>query len=235
MSGLTDKAGGATTASEVRPNSLGGQERILQAHQAWEESMLRQLDELRATVSTLQPEALAARSGGLFQYDQLILTYWGRQVSIQWPDLQARYLQGEACPVFDMTLLLFYLRSADGAPLAERWISFRELPGGAFYHLAYKGYSGDQVARFFADRPAAFHEAARKLDGVHLPGLAEFAYAFLPLPRLRLAAILWPGDEEFPTRGQVLFDAAASHYMTIDGLAILGAGLARRLERAAKP
>jgi hypothetical protein len=51
------------------------------------------------------------------------------------------------------------------------------------------------------------------------------------LPRIQLAAILWPGDEEFPARASVLFDGAASHYMTIDGLALLGAGLARRLEK----
>ena len=235
MSGLIDKAGSAKGVSEGGFDIQSSQSRILQAHQAWEESMLRQLDELKASVIALQPQALAYRCGGIFQDGQLVLTYWGRQVAIGWPDLQARFLTGEACPVFDTTLLLFYLRSADGEPLGDRWISFRELPGGAFYHQAYQGYSGDQMARYFVDRQAAFHEAARALDGVHLQSLAEFAYAFLPLPRIRLAAILWPGDEEFPTRGQVLFDAAASHYMTTDGLAILGAGLARRLERVVKP
>jgi len=51
----------------------------------------------------------------------------------------------------------------------------------------------------------------------------------LPLPRIRLASILYPGDDEFPARASVLFDAAASHYMTTDGLALLGAGLVGRL------
>ena len=59
-----------------------------------------------------------------------------------------------------------------------------------------------------------------------LPGVA---YAFQPLPRIRLASILYLGDEEFPARAMVLFDAAASHYMTTDGLALLGAGLVGRL------
>ncbi|OGN89309.1 MAG: hypothetical protein A2Y88_04885 [Chloroflexi bacterium RBG_13_48_10] len=58
------------------------------------------------------------------------------------------------------------------------------------------------------------------------------AYAFLPLPRIRLASILYPGDDEFPARASVLFDAASSHYMTTDGLALLGAGLVGRLIKA---
>jgi hypothetical protein len=74
--------------------------------------------------------------------------------------------------------------------------------------------------------------AAQSLGGIHLTGLPGVAYAFLPLPRIRLASILYPGDEEFPARASVLFDAAASHYMTTDGLALLGSGLVGRLIRA---
>ena len=65
--------------------------------------------------------------------------------------------------------------------------------------------------------------------------MAEHAYGFQPLPRIRLAAVLWPGDEDFPTRASVLFDAASNHYMTIDGLALLGSGLASRLAKASAP
>ena len=80
--------------------------------------------------------------------------------------------------------------------------------------------------------PDLFHEAARALNGWRLPALAEFAYAFQPLPRVRLAAVLWPGDEDFPAKGSILFDGASSHYMTTDGLALLGSGLAGRLIKA---
>lgn len=66
-----------------------------------------------------------------------------------------------------------------------------------------------------------------------MPALAPFAYAFQPLPCIRLAAVMWPGDEELSARASVLFDASASHYMPTDGLALLGAGLARRLIRTA--
>jgi hypothetical protein len=131
-------------------------------------------------------------------------------------------------------MLLYYLREADGTPMGDRWIGYRELPGGSFYSQAFQGYSGDRLARTFGDHQEAYARACNVLDGIALTGLPGMAYAFNPLPHIRLAAILYPGDEEFATRASVLFDAAASHYMTTDGLALLGSGLVGRLIAAEK-
>jgi hypothetical protein len=86
----------------------------------------------------------------------------------------------------------------------------------------------------YGEKSEAFRQAAHSLQGQSLTSLPGIAFAFLPLPRIRLAAILYPGDEEFSARGSILFDAAACHYMTTDGLALLGAGLAGRLIKAGK-
>ena len=226
MAGLTDEAGGA---------SAGVGEVVERAHQAWQESMLRQLDVLRAEVQAYHPERLTERCGGTLVEGEIRLTYWGQAVGISWPGLKARkLLDGTECSVFDAGMLLYYLRAADGAEFADRWIGYRELPGGSFYSQAFQGYSGDLLARAYGERPEAYAPAARTLDGLQLTGLPGVAFAFLPLPRIRLAAILYPGDEEFPARASVLFDAAASHYMTTDGLALLGAGLVGRLIQAGK-
>jgi hypothetical protein len=194
--------------------------------------MTRQLEALRGEVRVLDPAMLAIRCGGFFQDGELRLKYWGEEVVIAWPELEARYKEsGKTCSVFDMGMLLYYLRQADGTPMADAWVSYRELPGGGFYHQAFQGYSGNQIALAYGEDLQAFDRAARALGGWRLSGLSAHAYAFEALPRIRLAAILWPGDEEFPARAYVLFDGAAGHYMTIDGLAVLGAGLARRLEK----
>jgi len=208
-------------------------ERIQESAQSrWEASMTRQLDELRQALQVESPAVLAQRCGGQAAQNSIRLSYWNSLVEISWPELTAANPDtGRACSLFDTMLLIYYLRNADGAPLAERWVGFRELPGGSFYHQAFQGYSGDRLARIFAPQPQAFHQAAQALHGVHLTGLSEFAYAFQPLPRLRLAALFWPGDDEFPSRGTILFDASSLHYMVLDGLAILGARLAGKLEK----
>ena len=221
MAGLTDQASGA---------KVTGGEAIERAHQAWQESMLTQLDVLRTEIRITQPGRLAANCGASLVEQQLQLSYWGNEVAISLPELKAYHLvDGTDCSVYDEGMLLYYLRQADGTPMAERWIGFRELPAGSFYSQAFQGYSGDRLARAYGEKPEAFADAARIVGGDRLTGLPGVAFAFLPLPCIRLAAILYPGDEEFAARASVLFDASASHYMTTDGLALLGSGLVGRL------
>ena len=212
----------------TRPN-------LQDARKNWEESMLRQVEELRRQVSSLPIRYVAERCGSSFHEQNLCLRYWGQEIEITWPTLEARRVQdGQVCSVHDQAMLMYYLHTADGAPMADRWAAFRELPGGTFYHQAFQGYSGDLLARHFGSSPEAFIQAARALGGDPLTGISEHAYAFLPFPRIRLAAVLWPGDEEFPARGSILFDAHACHYTTIDGCALLGSRLANRLINTSK-
>jgi len=221
MAGLTDQAGGDHPFSA----------QIKDARASWQESMLRRLDELRQAVLAHDPIQLAARCGASFNESQLSFAYWGAHVHITWPALTAESDQGHALSTFDHAMLLYYLSQADGTPQADRWIAFRELPDGAFYHQAFTGYSGNQLAAAFGSRPDDFTTAAQAMHGIRLTAFAEHAFAFQALPRIRLAAALYPGDEDFPAKAAVLFDAAASHYMVTDGLALLGAGLARRLQK----
>jgi len=223
MPGLTDQAGGALPDVGTA---------VEQAHQAWQESMLRQIEALRSEAQALKQHILADSSGGTYQNERLQLNYWEKPVTLSWPGLSARYEpDGPEVSVFDTAMLLYYLVTADGAVLADRWIGFRELPDGAFYANAFQGYSGNRLARTFGERPQDYAAAAQALGGMVLPGLPGLAYAFQPLPRIRLATILYPGDEEFPARGSVLFDAAASHYLPTDGLALLGSGIVSRLAK----
>ena len=225
MSGLTDRAGG-------EPPEMGAA--VERAHQAWQESMLRQIETLRQDAQSRAPQLLADRCGGSYRNAQLQLSYWGKLVSLSWPDLKAGYEpDGVPVSVFDTAMMLYYLATADGVPMADRWIGYRELPDGAFYANAFQGYSGDRLARIFGERQQAYGSAAQALEGMHLPGLPGLAYAFQPLPRIRLATVLYPGDEEFSARGIVLFDAAACHYMPTDGLALLGSGIVSRLAKKA--
>ncbi len=207
------------------------------AHLAWEENMLEQVKKLRASIFEQNPLEIARRCGGDFNAGWLQLTYWGKRVSMAWPGWQPT----ADLPLHDQAMLLYYLSTADGEPMADRWVSYRELPGGAFYHQAFQGYSGDLLARHFAGEsageanpgPAGFSSACQKTGGWPLSGISQYAFAFDALPRIRLAAVLWPGDEDFPTKAGILFDAASTHYLPIDGLALLGSSLARRILRAA--
>ncbi len=130
----------------------------------------------------------------------------------------------------EQAFLLYYLSTADGAPLTGKWISFSELQDGRFYIQAFQGYTGQELARAFEDDRFAFEQAAQALGGVPHP-LGDAAYIFQALPNAPLLAVYWQGDEDFPASCQILFDAAANHYLPTDAYAILGSFLTRMLIR----
>jgi hypothetical protein len=226
MSGLTDKAGG---------NDFQGEETIAEAQKAWQESMARQMGRLREDLRSRNAGNIAALSGAELRENKIYLTYWRRPAYVDWESFDAFWMEdNQALGVFDAAMLLYYLHDADGTPMADDWISYRQLPGGAFYHLAYQRYSGDIIARVFGDDPEAYIQACRAFGGDPLTAISDYAFAFQPLPRIRLATVLWPGDEDFHTKAAILFDASGGHYLTTDGLGLLAGGLASRIVKLHK-
>jgi hypothetical protein len=224
LAGLIEKSAGTKSDSD-KP--------ISSTYSAWEESMERRLAEL---VEQLQPVSVADlvdRTGGTLYEGQLLFSYWGRAIAIRWPELEViEQESGEPCSTFDRAMALYYLSTADGSPLSGKWIGFRELPDGGFYNQAFQGYSGNRLAKHFSDDEQLFTTACQINAGEAVDELGAHAFSFQPFPRINLAAVLWPGDEQMATKASILFDSSAAHYMPTDGLAILGSGLTSRLINA---
>jgi len=140
---------------------------------------------------------------------------------------------GAAAPSLTQSLLLTYLYTADGTPPLDRWIGFRELPNGLFYAQAFQGYTGDELVRDLKGDVAAFKRASEKLHGAALAS-GDAGYVFRVLPRLKLAVIMWSGDDEFPAQAQVLLQESAPHYLMAEGLAIVGSLLIGQLVKASQ-
>jgi hypothetical protein len=141
-------------------------------------------------------------------------------------------------PTITQSLILTYLYMSDGTPPIDRWQGFRELPNGLFYAQAFQGYTGDELIRHLNGEVAAFNRASEKLQGAALAlgalAIGDAGFAFPVLPRLKLAVVVWSGDDEFPAQAQVLFQETAPHYLITDGLAIVGSLLIGQIVKAAK-
>jgi hypothetical protein len=167
--------------------------------------------------------------GGEFE-----LSFFGAIHLVHWPGGRvARAGDGQEADIATRILLLHYLLAADGTPLADKWISFRELPGGLGYDAAFQGRANLRLARAFGRDGAAFEAAARTLGGERL-SFGDASFLFRALPRLWLAAVLHLADEEFSAHANVLFDASAAYYLPTEDLAVLGGLLAGRLIKAAR-
>jgi hypothetical protein len=138
---------------------------------------------------------------------------------------------GKECDPGTQALLAYHLRTTDGSTEEGRWISFSELPDGAFYFRAFQGYTGDLLARAFGGDLEALARAAEKLGG-RRGAEGDLAFSFRALPRVPLHIVCWRGDEEFPPGAKFLFDSSAGRHLPTDVCAILGGTLTRRLIRA---
>ena len=94
-----------------------------------------------------------------------------------------------------------------------------------FYAQAFRGYAEDRLVRELGGDQETFRRGAESAGGTAVEELGDAAYRFQVLPHINLVVVFWQGDDEFPSKASVLFEDTACHYMSTDGLAILGSHL----------
>jgi hypothetical protein len=209
---------------------------MLSTEKKWLDYSLPVMEEMRKELATTDPVVLAARTGTQFSksedgHGHFLLEYLGQSYHISYPDFEARDVEaGQECAPGLRFLFLHYFHKADGTRLADRWIAYRELPDGMFYFHAFQGYTATPLVKAFANDLSSFRQAASLAGGEALSH-GDAGFLFRPLPRVPMAVVYWQGDDEFPPNASVLFDASAGHYLSTDGLAVLGRELCRCLIR----
>ena len=200
------------------------------------EQLAGRVDELRSTLRVQDPGLVAVRSGSSYLTlgpgrGELHLPVWGKVCILCWPELKGYNEKDDRLPDFQLAMLLYYLLTADGAPLTGKWVSFADLPDGRMYNAAFQGYSGDEVVKAFGLDLDGFKSACSKAGGESVD-VGSASFVFQALPKVPLMLTYWLGDEDFPSSCKVLFDSSAAHYLPIDGCAILGSTLTGRVIRA---
>lgn len=128
----------------------------------------------------------------------------------------------------DLTLVLQYLVGASGLPPRGQWLSFLELPEGGHHYRPFQAEALDPLARRFDGRGEEFLKAGRLLGGEEAK-MADAALVIPVFPKLPVAVLLWHGDEEFPARAGILYDAVAPSHLSTASLYVLGCELVRKM------
>ncbi|MGA3094565.1 MAG: DUF3786 domain-containing protein, partial [Dehalococcoidales bacterium] len=126
--------------------------------------------------------------------------------------------------------ILHYLNTADGRPLTDKLITFKELPEGVVYYPTYVKRTIKPLLDKFADRPKSLLAAAASLGGVKA-NTGDFSFRLNALPRVPLTVTLWLGDEELPPAGNILFDNSITGYLPTEDITVLCEILAWKLVR----
>jgi hypothetical protein len=129
-------------------------------------------------------------------------------------------------------MVLFYLLNAKNIPLARTWISEKDLTGGEAFFRGPHALSVDLIEKKYGDNPDGFIEAGRLLGGTPVR-FGDKSIAIDVFPRIPIIYILWIGDEEFPPRAGVLFDASIESHFTLDMIWIMVNEVSSRLAEPA--
>lgn len=196
---------------------------------------LRRAAELRSELALVSSEFLAERTGALFSLTEsgsaeFNLRLYGLNIVGRYPGFVFYSETGAELSEFEQLLLLYYFITADGADLTEKWVSFADLPGGRMYDRAFQGYSGDELVTTFGLDLKSFIAACEAAKGIPC-AVADASYRFEVLPRVSLQIVYWLGDEDFPSSCKILFDSCVTHYLPIDGCAIIGSTIVSRIKR----
>src|SRR3990172_8768550 len=191
------------------------------------------MHELRTTLQFRDPGLVAARSGVshlTFGPDrgEFYIPFFGKAITLTWLNLTGYSDADDELPPIIQALLLYYLLTADGTALTGKWVSFADLPDGRMYNAAFQGYSGDEIVKAFGFDLPAFRSACLKIGGQPVE-IGSASFVMQALPNLPLLVTYWLGDEDFPSACKILFDSSATHYLPIDGCAIAGSMLAKKL------
>jgi hypothetical protein len=177
---------------------------------------LRQADPVRIAYLSGARYVPDEANTGIFE-----VRFWGRDYGVSYPEGAVRELGNGEEPGFAVQLLLLhYLTTADGRPLADQWVAFRELPDALAYDSAFQGRTSLPLIQKFGYDREGFEAAARTLGGEPL-SFGDASYMFQLLPCVRMAIVLHLGDDEFPPAVTVLFDAATGHYLPTEDVAVL--------------
>jgi hypothetical protein len=197
------------------------------------------LEKAQLAFPSLRPHEAAVRAAVAYHtvdslQGRFEIPFLGTQYYVYWPEGTVyRATDQKQADIATQILLLHYLLTADGTPVAARWIAFRNLPGGLGYDAAFQNRASRRLSHAFGSDRVSFEAAARALGGERL-SFGDASFLFRVLPRVWLSVVVYVADDEFPANANVLFDAVVDRYLPTEDLAVVGGMLAGRLIRAAQ-
>lgn len=162
----------------------------------------------------------------------IVIQYLNQSYLIALPDIKIALAgSAEEVPLRDRVLMLHYFVSAKGTPIADKLVTFRELPEGKVYSPTFAKRTSQPLLDRFGKEPHLLLDAAEKLGG-HRVDYGDTAVTINAFSRVPITIVLWRGDEEFAPQGNILFDATIADYLPTEDITVLSEIIIWRLIRS---
>ncbi|MEW6622732.1 MAG: DUF3786 domain-containing protein [Bacillota bacterium] len=183
------------------------------------------------------PQDMVLGSGAVYDKTACLfrLRYCGQDIEVCYPSGDAWWLkpQRERISVKDQYLILLYLAQASGLPARNRWLTFLELPGGPHHYVPFIKEAIEPLLKAFGSEPEKAWAAAREL-GAQKAAMGDVGFVAPVFPKLHLGFVFWQGEDEFPSKANILFDEVSITYLDTASLYMLGINTSLKILKASK-
>lgn len=191
----------------------------------------------------LDPKVIAHNCD--ISYDEegkfFITEFLHRKVKIDYPSGVISILDKDNPPkvdyldlsVMERILVISFLLRCSPGPLTDKWVPLRELQGVGYAYDKFASDSIETFVEYFTGKEDLLSDVGRVM-GAAKDSRGDVAIKIEVLPKVPLLLVLWRGDEEFPTRANVLFDYSATGKLHVEDLAGLGGLVIREVIYIAK-
>ncbi len=159
------------------------------------------------------------------------IRYLSRLYELVLPDIEITPADStEEVPLREKVLILHYFTQAKGTPLSGELITFRELPEGKVYLPTFLKRTVKPLEDNFGKEPHRLVEVSEALGGIETD-YGDTAVTLNPFSRVPLTIVLWHGDEEFEPKGNIIFDASITDYLSTEDITVVSEIIAWKLVR----
>ena len=173
-------------------------------------------------LSSMKIEEICRNSGATRIDDESILIqYLNRpyQVAISTGKISLKDKE-EDVPIKNRILILHYLTQATGAPFTNKLIGYTQLQGGKFYCPAFQKRTLEPILNCFGNQSELLLDVAQRLGGIKATH-GDVSVYFDAFPFVRIVIVLWRGDDEVPSGGNILFDQNIKDYLSTEDVVVL--------------
>jgi len=182
---------------------------------------------------------VARKAGGNFQKEDadtktIQIDYIGKQVSIAKPVMTLAFEPddwselGGPIKLKEEIFILHYLTQASGMLPTGNLIPFHSMDGGMTYKSVFRARSVNRLLSAFSNREELLIEIGKCFGGT--PGdMGSISLKCRVLPHVELSMVLWKGDDEIPSSGNILFDESVLDYLPTEDCVVMAETVVNRI------
>jgi hypothetical protein len=187
---------------------------------------------LKSEIASIDLAAAAARIGGSYGDDKLTLKMLGKNVSV---DSAGNIYADIHINPWIAVPFLNYILHGQGIPVADKWVSLRELKNGRARQQMFQRQCEEPMKRVADIYPDLFNDIIEVFSGKQVSQQfdSDISLVLHPLPKVPILVCYWLPDDGLDSILHVFFDETADKNLDTDSVFTLGTGLANMFKKIA--